>query len=123
MDWDGLKALFRAGKEIGFRLLREDCRHCQGKGLCFTGMSTTYGISCASCQLAALGEIGTRAVKCQPCDGRGIFVFATPQGRTLEGAMLEVLPRVGNEPSTIRVIVPEQKALPAPNQEASDSPD
>ena len=37
MDWDTVKKWFRIGKEIGFRLLREDCRHCNGTGMCHSG--------------------------------------------------------------------------------------
>ena len=66
MDLETVKGWMHPGKEIGFRLLREDCRHCNGKGRCQSGRCENYGISCASCQEAALGEIGTHLVNTTP---------------------------------------------------------
>lgn len=95
--------LKQLGKEIGLRLLREDCRHCKGTGRCHSGLSESYSISCASCQKAAMGEVRTHLVRCEPCNGRGIFVFAVPNNEQLEKLTLEVLPRVEGEWSIIQV--------------------
>jgi predicted methyltransferase len=92
MDWETIKRWFTLGKELGFRLLREDCRHCNGKGICHSGKSEAYGISCASCQQAALGEIKTHAVRCECCNGRGIFVYVLPVGDQLQKVTIEVTP-------------------------------
>src|SRR5688572_4177991 len=80
-------------RSIGFRLLREECGHCKGKGRCHSGRGESYGISCASCQMAALGKTGTELVRCEPCEGRGLYVFTIPEGQALERVMLEMLPQ------------------------------
>jgi hypothetical protein len=121
MDWETVKKWFRIGKEIGFRLLREDCRHCNGKGICHSGRSENYGISCASCQNAALGEVKTHVVRCEVCNGRGVFVYALPSGDQFNKVTIEVLPKGDDEWSTVRVHTPpasrvsaDTPALPAP---------
>jgi hypothetical protein len=127
MTWETLKEWLRIGKEIGFRLLREDCRHCNGKGICYSGKTDAYRISCASCQIAVLGEIRTETVKCDVCDGRGIFVYALPSGGKSGNLTIDVLPKGDDEWSSLRLRstkslepVRVEGSLPAPRHRPAD---
>ena len=109
MSWEVIRKWFRIGANLGFQLLREECRHCNGKGICHSGRSEWYGISCASCQRAALGEVATHVVRCDVCDGRGVFVYALPSGNESSRVAIDVLPRNRDDWSTLRVRSLEDK--------------
>ena len=112
MNFETLKNWLKLGKELGFRVLREDCRHCKGTGICHSGMSEAYGISCASCQKSILGEISTKAVKCDICGGRGVFVYTVPGNDSLARITLEVLPAEDEGESLIRVHSTQDRVAP-----------
>jgi hypothetical protein len=117
IDWETIKRWLRIGKELGFRLVREDCRHCNGRGLCTSGRGESYSISCATCQIAALGKKAAEIVKCEVCGGRGVHVYTMPAGDQLSKVTLEVMPQEHGEWSSLRVRVmtdPQVAAVPKP---------